>query len=208
MIIYKITNNITGKIYIGQTTKSLNDRWSAHCSSKKGTAISLTIRKYGKENFTVEEIDGANSLTELNYLEEHYIYMHNSLAPFGYNLMSGGGNRGNHSEQTIKKLSENCAGERHHFYGKKHSEETKQKIAQSKIGKKREFNEEWRKNLSEAGKGNKNGLGYVPTKETREKLSKTSRGRKMPPRTEEHSKKLSESLKGKTPWNKGLKIVK
>lgn len=96
MIIYKITNKINGKVYIGQTIVSLNQRWSKHKSdSKKGSilAIHCAIRKYGINNFIIEEIDGANSLTELNYKEWLLINNYNSMYPFGYNIKPGGNNR-------------------------------------------------------------------------------------------------------------------
>ena len=94
MIIYKITNKINGKVYIGQTTGSIETRWKAHCKgNSRCSAILLAIRKYGKENFKIEEIGGANNLSELNYQEWLLIHKNNSLAPNGYNLREGGRSR-------------------------------------------------------------------------------------------------------------------
>ena len=53
-IIYKITNRINGKVYIGQTRMSLNVRWWHHCNRKDCPALHHAIKKYGAENFTVE----------------------------------------------------------------------------------------------------------------------------------------------------------
>ena len=67
MIIYKIVNNINGKIYIGQTIQTLEKRWKSHCS--KGGSLSYIKRaifKYGQNNFSIFEIDRAFSLEELN----------------------------------------------------------------------------------------------------------------------------------------------
>ncbi len=130
MYIYKIKNKINGKIYIGQTTQRISQRWLRHCSKSNasGMCISRAIQKYGKENFIVEEIDGANSLSELNYLETHYICKFNSLVPSGYNLSSGGGNKRTHPD-TKKKLSEA-------LIGIKRSEETKKLMSISKLGSK------------------------------------------------------------------------
>ena len=54
--IYKITNIKTGKVYIGKTTRSLNDRLQGHINSAdKGDNFKLSraIRKYGEENFVI-----------------------------------------------------------------------------------------------------------------------------------------------------------
>jgi group I intron endonuclease len=103
MFIYKITNQVNGKIYIGQTIKSIKRRFNQHCNSKK-SAISGAIQKYGKENFTIEEIDGANSQSELNYKEWLLVYKFNSLSPNGYNLREGGGGKGKASEVSKKRM--------------------------------------------------------------------------------------------------------
>lgn len=116
MFIYKITNNISGKSYVGQTKQRPNQRFCRHISDSrknyKKQAIHLAIAKYGIENFTFEVIDGANSETELNYKEVHYIHKFNSLYPNGYNLKLHNQPHTN----TRKKLSEymkaNCDHER------------------------------------------------------------------------------------------------
>lgn len=100
MFIYKITNKINGKVYIGQTIRSLEIRWAEHKYSKK-TAISKAIQKYGEENFKIEEIDGANSQSELNYKEWLLIHKFNSLdRNKGYNSTEGGGAGGRRSEES------------------------------------------------------------------------------------------------------------
>jgi len=96
VIIYKILNTVNNKVYIGQTIRPLKDRWRQHlrdCKNNVDNLIYRAIRKYGKENFTIEEIDGANSLSELNYLEKHYICKFESLSSEnGYNILPGGKN--------------------------------------------------------------------------------------------------------------------
>jgi group I intron endonuclease len=114
MVIYKITNNINNKVYIGQTIRCLHERWQEHlCFTKK---ISKTndyplyraMRKYGVENFMIKEVGGANSLSELNYQEWLLIHKSNTLWPNGYNLKEGGSN-GRHSLSTKQKMSKNNA---------------------------------------------------------------------------------------------------
>ncbi len=109
MFIYKITNKINGKSYIGQTIRSIRERWENHKTTakylKRDTYLYKAIRKYGLENFTIEEIDGANSLSELNYKEFIAIHKNNTLAPNGYNLKEGGGNKTNSEASLIKAVS-------------------------------------------------------------------------------------------------------
>lgn len=96
MVIYKITNKINGKVYIGQTIQNLPRRWAEHIykSGKINKPLYNSIKKYGKESFIIKEIDGANSLSELNYKEWLLIHQHNSLdRKSGYNLKEGGNNK-------------------------------------------------------------------------------------------------------------------
>lgn len=187
MIIYKITNKINGKVYIGQTIRSLSVRWAKHCcKEKKNYAIQNAIQKYGKENFTVEEIDGANSLSELNYLEQHHIYINNCTAPNGYNLTSGGNNGGKRSEESKKKMSDAKRGKKRNPFSEIHL----MNMSLSRINKPK-------KSKGNTSKGNKR---EPFTEEHKVKMSESCKGRVF---TEEHRKKLSEAKKGKISNNKG-----
>ena len=128
MIIYKITNLVNGKVYIGQTIQKLEARWKEHCkySRKKVSAISAAIQKYSKDTFTVECIDTAVSIEELNSKEQKYIQQYSSIAPTGYNLNSGGLNYIDSNETREKK--------RLGGLGKKHTEQRKANISKSKVG--------------------------------------------------------------------------
>lgn len=93
MIIYKITNQINGKIYIGLTTESLQKRWRSHkiSSRNKNTHLYTAMRKYGIENFAIEVIDETDSFEELGRLERFYIDKYHSQDPnYGYNVTAGG----------------------------------------------------------------------------------------------------------------------
>lgn len=95
MYIYKITNLLNNKVYIGQVyNKSIYDRFKRHISEAKPTSksyIGRAIAKYGFENFTIEEIDTANTLEELNEKEKYWIKYYNSTdLNYGYNLTPGG----------------------------------------------------------------------------------------------------------------------
>jgi group I intron endonuclease len=107
MIIYKITNLKTNKIYVGLTSVSLRERWTNHKSNCKNpakytSALYCSMRKHGIENFKIEQIDTAETLGELNIKEQTYIKALNSLVPTGYNLDDGGGSQNCHPETRAK----------------------------------------------------------------------------------------------------------
>lgn len=86
--IYKTTNTITHKIYIGQKKSPafLSERYLG-----SGKHLKSSIRKYGAEHFTIELIDTAESLQELNEKERYYIALFDACNPaVGYNITKGG----------------------------------------------------------------------------------------------------------------------
>ena len=99
-IIYKITNKVNNKIYIGLTTYSLAHRWRQHVNTANNPShksynevFKKAIRKYGDTNFTVEQIDSANSLEELKQKEQYWIKYYNCSylnGGYGYNGTLGG----------------------------------------------------------------------------------------------------------------------
>ena len=88
--IYKRTNLINNKVYIGQTINNPEIRWKAEDTSQQ--AIGVAVRTYGSENFLNEIIDYASSREELNEKEKYWIKYYNSLTPNGYNMIPGGSN--------------------------------------------------------------------------------------------------------------------
>ena len=86
--IYKITNNINNKIYIGQSV-NIERRWKDHLSnSSKKSLIHRAIEKYGKDNFTFEIIEEC-SIEELDNREIYWISYYDTFN-YGYNLTRGG----------------------------------------------------------------------------------------------------------------------
>lgn len=112
MIIYKATNKINGKVYIGQTTKTLEYRRKQHerdamCIYKPSLYFHNALMKYGFENFLWEIIDTAESQEELDEKEIKWISICNSTNHNkGYNLKLGGNGGGKCTERTIQKLKE------------------------------------------------------------------------------------------------------
>lgn len=151
--IYKITNEINGKAYIGQSN-DIHRRWKEHrCkhSWKSNHVIYRAFKKYGIDNFTFEIVCECD-IENLSNMERHYIKQFGTFGN-GYNETEGGeGISGfRHSEETKRKLSEAVMGENHHMYGKPMSEEQKQ--LRRDMFKGREFTEEHKKHLSESRKG-------------------------------------------------------
>lgn len=92
MIIYKVTNKINNKVYIGQTILPLKLRKSCHISQSKreNGDFYRAIRKYGKNNFIWEVLDDtALNQNELDDFERKYIKKYNSIED-GYNINDGG----------------------------------------------------------------------------------------------------------------------
>lgn len=107
MIIYKITNKVNGKIYIGLTKNSLKDRWRGHLNraknnSERNVYLYNSINFYGKENFSIEKIDVAESNFELNEKEKYWAEYYNSYAPNGMNIALCGNNAKKSKESILK----------------------------------------------------------------------------------------------------------
>lgn len=142
MIVYKVTNKINGKVYIGITTKTLEHRKKIHIrdSKRMDTYFYRAIRKYGEENFEWEVIDTAETKEELSELEKYYIKLYDSFdnKDKGYNTTSGGYESWEITEEERINRSERVKGENNPMYGrespmkgKKFTEEHKAKISNS-----------------------------------------------------------------------------
>lgn len=200
MKIYKITNQINEKFYVG---KEVRNRPSYLGS---GTIIRNAVKKYGEENFKKEYLE---KCADKEQLKEREIYWINKLKP-PYNLTKGGdGGIGGpnfkgkkHSKESRKKMSrkisaywgspegrkrksKQVSGENNPMYGKKHSEKTRQRIREKALG-------------------NKNRLGIRHTEEAKQKMSKKALIRLKDkqnhpcygkPKSKETKRKISETKK-------------
>jgi group I intron endonuclease len=160
MLLYKITNLVNGKVYIGQTIRTLKKRFKQHCEpgSAKTSAIGRAIQKYGKNNFSIEQITTDKPIVtqeELNAAERYFVWFYNSMVPNGYNLKEGGGSSGRPSHESRLKMSlarkGRFSGNKSPTWGKRfslsyrkqlseahlgigHSEATRKKMSQSRMG--------------------------------------------------------------------------
>lgn len=189
--IYKTTNLINGKMYIGQhkySGEGIDPKYYGN-----GTTFKKALKKYGKENFKVEILEWCENMDELNEKEKYWIVFYNAKN-IGYNLDDGGkGIPGySHTDEAKQKISKNNA---RYWKGKslpEHVLEASQKAL---------------KKLREEGKLK----GHKPSKEQIDKWLKKmeeywkthEHPNKGKHPSEETIKKLIESHLGQIPWNKG-----
>lgn len=106
IIVYKHTNNINNKVYIGQTSVSLNSRWRNGRGYQTTPHFWAAIQKYGWENFSHEILAETEDILEANKLEQYYIELYQATNPdFGYNIALGGKNH-LHSDQEKEHISQ------------------------------------------------------------------------------------------------------
>jgi group I intron endonuclease len=200
-IIYCIERIKTGKKYIGQHLGVIEDNyWGS------GSAISKAIKKYGKKSFKKYILEECN-LEDLNEREQYWIKCYNTFLGEGYNMDDGGkSNSGywatldddkkaeihkkrlNNRPDDFKERCKLAAKDRDFSYlseklkGRIYSKETLSKMSES--AKKRGVIE---KNIQKAWDAKR---GSKLTPEQCNNISKATKGKKKPPRTEEHKSKL------------------
>lgn len=181
-IVYRATNKVNGKVYVGITTTALSKRIKGHISSgnnpKKVYKFQRAIRKYGIDSFAFDIIVECLSKEDLCASEVFYINLYQaSSQDNGYNLTSGGEGGTHFSEESKQKL-------RISHLGRKHAEETKLAISAALIGRK--VSEETRQKQSLAKKGKHGGenapmYGKHHSEETKQRMSKSHTGLKRSP---------------------------
>ena len=168
--IYKITNLINGKTYIGQHKyKTLDDNYMG-----SGKNIKRAIKKYGKENFKKDILVFDIVKKDLiNELEKGYIAFYRSIGKAEYNIADGGeGGAGPLSEETKKKIAETLKGHPGWNKGKHLSYEARKRMSEAHKGKMSgPLSEETKRKISEAQKGNHYAKGHIVSDETRKKIS-------------------------------------
>jgi hypothetical protein len=178
---YITTNIITGKQYVGMhSSNKPNDGYLG-----SGAIFKKAIKGYGRNNFKKEIICYCETIEEAYKNESLFISKYNTVVPFGYNLCPTGGLlmpgcfTDKMRESLIKRNKTRIV-----------SESTREKM-RNKI-----VSEETKKKISIASTGRRH------TNEFKIKLGDRKRGVKM---SKETCEKMSNSMKGRIPWNKGKK---
>jgi group I intron endonuclease len=195
MLIYKITNLINKKVYIGQTVQSLKKRKNKHLSElrnkkRPNSHLTLSFHKFGENSFIFETIESCNSLSELSEREKFWIKHYKSNDKnFGYNETEGGTGTAGLNKAILKEMGLKVSKS---LKGRKLSKEHSKKIGLAQKGK--IISLEQRKKISETLKrkyksgeliskpsyvrGNKHGMyGKTHTKEARKKISEARTGK-------------------------------
>jgi group I intron endonuclease len=184
MIIYKTTNLVNGKIYIGQD-KYNNPRYLG-----SGKILNFAIQKHGLENFKKEVIEECGSKEILNEKEKFWISYYNSTnRKIGYNIALGGDG----GDTISNHPSKNKIGERHSNWVKENNPAKGRKKTDSEI-------ENWRRSYIGKYKGETNpNFGSKRGDSSKEKMSE-ARKRWWDNLSEEErieiAKKISDSITG------------
>jgi len=144
-VVYRIVNLVNGTVYIGQTTKTVSQRFTEHVYDavgnrrrKHNSYLHEAIQKYGKDNFSINVLNVCLSEDALDSVEKFYIKYFDTLRPNGYNLSLGG--QGVMHGRSMSIVSRNKIGKAlkgHPGYKFSHTDEAKKKISLSLIGNKR-----------------------------------------------------------------------
>jgi len=184
----------TNKSYIGQTTRTVQERWRDRYTGCP--LFGRVLKKYGMAGFDTAILARAENQDELDQLEATFIKVYNTIHPNGYNLRDGGFGNGKHHPETLQKISKI-------FAGKHQSPEHIAKRVTKHLGAHRSA--EARKNMSEAKKimgykpsqtaidaARKAVVGTFRSEETKEKMRQSKLGI---PRSQETKDKVSAGLK-------------
>jgi|SRR5208283_1602849 len=202
-IIYKITNTINGKIYIGQSKFSLDKRWKEHLRdynrSYKNNHFYNAIRKYGIDCWIFEVLEEVNDISNLNEAEMKWIEYYDTFNN-GYNSTTGGDGGYIRSEEVLKKLSVSLKGRIPWNKGNR-----KEKLFKCK--KNIPKSEEHKMKIGEANRGENNGnYGKIYTEEEKLQISIKLKGRVSPMKGKKWTEEQKEKLKGRIPWNKKKEV--
>lgn len=167
-VIYKITNKINNKIYIGKKKLNSEDFFNSKYYGS-GKCIKRALLKYGKDNFTRSIIRECSSDDDLNNNEKYWINKLNSTGTYGYNIRLGGEGGSLKGRKAWNKGLKKGIDDKMKNIGIAFSKETKIKMSNSAKGKIK--SDSHRKNIGISGKGR------IVSDEVRKNLSMLYSGR-------------------------------
>lgn len=178
--IYKITNLINQKVYIGQSDR-LNDREREHFyrlnrNEHHNEHLQRAFNKYGKDNFIFECVE---QTADLDNREIHWINEYGGInSKLNYNLKDPLSKEW--SDYTRVKQSKSMIGEKNPNFGRIWTQEQKDKLSSDRIGI--SFEERMGKELADLAKINMRNsqLGRKHTQEVKDKISKANQGENNP----------------------------
>ncbi len=205
-LIYKVTNLENRKIYIGQTTKTLEQRKNEHIYISKRENdpnfmyISKALAKYGEIKFTWIILGYCNNKKDLNSAEQVCIDFFKSYNHrYGYNLTLGGEGQ-IPNDITREKLRKSQLGKKHSEEARKNQSMARRALFDSEKGMlvKERISQRVKEHILRTGYSSK---GRKQSEETKEKLRRAATGRKM---SEKNKEKLRLRMLGNT-CGRGIK---
>ena len=183
--IYKITNDITNKSYIGQTSQTIEDRFKEHLKNSRYYNYHLynSMNKYGIEHFSIEQIEECHDEL-LNEREQYWINYYDTFY-YGYNETKGGEGRKKYDYKQIAEKYLELQNEKDTAIFFNCSVDTVQKACRTN-------NIEIKKGLPQSYWASEK--GQKRKKQLKENIEKNFKGKKL---SEEHKKKISKAKKGK-----------
>ena len=184
--IYAIIDGTNDFEYIGQTTKTVEERFKQHAQAD--SYIGHVIRAHGEDLFVVAVLKVCHSKDELDFWERHFIKSRNTKAPNGYNLTDGGDGVVGWTDEMRARVSEANT-------GKKRTSEQRANISAAQVERFKDPAEREKISASKRGEKHPN-YGKHRSAETRKRISEAHKGKTFTP---EHCEHISEAKKGQIP---------
>lgn len=191
--IYKIVNLVNNKVYVGQTTRTLEERYREHINHAKShdrdNSLYKAMNKYGYENFKISTLEEASD-NKLNEKEIYYIALYRSnQRRFGYNMTEGGNGISSLPPEVeslrAAKISKALS-------GRKQPADLIEKRTAKLRGQKRTAEQRMRFSIAHKGKSHK---GTPCSEEMKERLRKANLGKKQSEETKQKRRVSISKLK-------------